>query len=76
LLGLVGGIIGALIGLGFAFIASFGANSAFGSSIIDVVISWPLLIGAVLFSFLIGIFAGLLPAYQASRLNPVEALRG
>jgi putative ABC transport system permease protein len=76
LLGLVGGIIGALIGLSFAFIASFGANSAFGSSIISVSISYPLLLGAILFSSLIGTFAGLLPAYQASRLNPVEALRG
>ncbi|MBM3233644.1 ABC transporter permease [Candidatus Pacearchaeota archaeon] len=75
LLGLVGGIIGAGIGLGFAFLVSFIANSAFQSSIINVSVSYTLLIGAVSFSFLIGIFAGLLPAYQASKLNPVEALR-
>ena len=72
----MGGIIGALIGLGFAFLASFGANSAFQGDIISVSISYPLLIGAVLFSGIVGIFAGLLPAYQASKLNPVEALRG
>jgi len=76
LLGLVGGIIGALAGISLAFAVSGIANAAFGSNILDVAISWPLLIGAVLFSSLIGLGSGALPAYQASRLNPVEALRG
>lgn len=75
LLGLVGGIIGASLGMGFAFLASFGANSAFGQNILQVTISWGLLLGSLAFSFILGIAAGTLPAFQASTLNPTEALR-
>lgn len=75
-LGLLGGIIGAAVGLGLAFGVSGIANTAFGSQILSVSVSWPLLIGAVSFSFFIGIFSGLFPARQASKLKPVDALRG
>ena len=76
LLGLVGGIVGALIGLGLGFIVSGAANSYFGEEIIRVNLSLPLIFGAIIFSFLMGIFAGVVPALQASKLKPVEALRG
>jgi len=75
LLGLVGGIVGALIGLSLAFLASSAANSALGENIFQVTLSLPLLIGSISFSFLIGILSGIVPAYQASKLHPVEALR-
>ncbi len=75
LLGLVGGIIGALIGLGLAFSVSSAAGQFLGGIDIKIVFSYPLLIGSVLFSFLVGILSGLLPAIQASKLKPVEALR-
>jgi len=76
LLGLAGGIIGALLGLGGAIGISNAANSALGSDLLKVMISYPLLLGSVGFSFFLGIIFGVLPAMQASRLNPVEALRG
>ena len=75
-LGLVGGIIGAALGMGLALSASGIANAAFGSTILSVKISWPLLIGAVAFSFAIGLISGLMPSRQASKLKPVDALRG
>jgi putative ABC transport system permease protein len=75
LLGLVGGIVGAAIGLGFAFLVQGVAGSALGGIDLGVKISYPLLIGAISFSFLIGVFSGVLPAMQASRLNVVDALR-
>jgi len=75
LLGLVGGILGAIIGLGMAFGVSSLASSFLGENILAVSISWPLLIFAVAFSFAIGTLSGIMPAIQASRLNPVEALR-
>jgi putative ABC transport system permease protein len=75
LLGLVGGIVGAAIGLGLAFLVSSIANNAFGQTILEVSVSYSLLIAAISFSFLIGIISGIVPAIQASRLKPVEALR-
>ena len=75
LLGLVGGILGAFLGLGIALGASGIASSALGIDF-NVVISWPLILGAIAFSFFIGILSGLLPALQASKLKVVEALRG
>ena len=75
LLGLVGGIVGALIGLGGAIGISNIANNALGSELFKVSVSYPLLIGAVSFSFILGILFGVLPALQASKLKPVDALR-
>ena len=75
LLGIVGGILGALIGLGGAIGVSRIANTALGVDLLIVGISYPLLIGSVTFSFLVGIISGILPAIQASKTNVVDALR-
>jgi putative ABC transport system permease protein len=75
LLGLVGGVVGALIGLGVAMLVANVAQGFLGSNIFGVVISWPLLIFSVSFAFIIGIISGITPASQASKLKPVEALR-
>ena len=75
LLGLVGGIVGALIGLGSAVGVSNLANSALGNEIFIVNVDYVLLGGAIGFSFLVGIISGVLPALQASKLNVVDALR-
>ena len=74
LLGLAGGIIGAVIGLGLAFLVSGIASSSLGISLM-ITISWSLVGGAILFSLTLGLLFGLLPAFQASKLSPVEALR-
>jgi len=76
LLGLVGGIIGVIIGESMAFGASAIANQAMGLSLFEVNLQPMLIFGSILFSFLIGIISGVLPAYQASKLKPVDALRG
>jgi len=76
LLGLVGGIIGAGLGIGMSYAVSEIANSAFGSTILKFQINYLLVFGALAFSILIGMIAGVFPARQASKLNPVEALRG
>ncbi len=75
ILGLVGGIVGASIGLLLAFGASQAANVALGETIFTIQPSYPLLFGSIAFSFFIGIFSGIIPAYQASKLNTVDALR-
>jgi len=76
LLGLAGGFIGVFLGVGISLGVAGVANNAFGSSIIQLNISLGLLFFASGFSFLIGLISGAVPSYQASKLKPVDALRG
>ncbi len=75
LLGVIGGILGSALGLAFAFLASESANKFLGSEIFTLDISLLFLGSTVLFSTILGIAAGVIPSWQASRLHPVEALR-
>ncbi len=64
----LGGIIGVITGIIMAQLIS-------GMMQIPVSISVPAIAIAVVFSTLIGVVFGMLPAYQAANLNPIEALR-
>ena len=75
LLGLVGGVIGVILGLSLAFSASFAANSYFGENLFTINFNYVLIFGSIIFSFVIGLAAGVLPAIQASKLNAVDAIR-
>lgn len=63
-----GGVIGIIVGAGGAFVFSRLSG-------------WPALISpyaalvAILFSAAVGVFFGFYPAFKASRLHPIEALR-
>lgn len=65
---IIGGVIGVLTGYGLAYLLS-------------IVMGFPLLISArsailgVTVSFIVGLFSGLYPAWQASQLDPIEAMR-
>ena len=65
---LIGGIIGILIGIGIATIATNLLGYAVSPSIDGMVLS-------VSFSLFIGVFFGYYPANKAAKLNPIEALR-
>lgn len=75
LIGLIGGLIGVAIGLGLSKTAEYFATIQLGTNLLQASTSPWIIIGALLFSFVIGTLSGTLPAMQASRLNPVEALR-
>ncbi len=64
----LGGIIGVVSGIIMAQLIS-------GMMQIPVSISAPAIAIAVVFSTLIGVIFGMLPAIQAANLNPIEALR-
>ena len=63
-----GGLIGIIIGIVMARLIS----SIMGT---PTAISFPAILIAVVFSMVIGILFGLLPAIKASNLNPIQALR-
>jgi putative ABC transport system permease protein len=75
LLGMVGGIIGIIIGLILAYGLSAIGRLALGSDLIQAQVSLSLILGSLSFSFLVGTLAGLLPAIQAAKKHPVDALR-
>lgn len=64
----IGGIIGLL--LGSAASASLAALTGF-----PLIPAAPVIVGALLVSVLVGLLSGYYPAYRASHLRPVEALR-
>lgn len=66
-------IIGGLIGLFFVYIGSLIASS-FTGDFEFVLSTWNMFIGTAI-AALIGLIAGILPAFSASRLDPVEAIR-
>lgn len=75
LLGFIGGAVGVILGVGLAHGAAYAANLAFDTALLRASFSPLLMLAAVLFTFLLGMVAGTIPAWQAARLHPVEALR-
>ncbi|MBI4148904.1 ABC transporter permease [Candidatus Woesearchaeota archaeon] len=75
LLGAVGGGTGILLGAGFGKAVTLVGSSLLGTDLLRAEISLGLVVGSVLFSFVVGTLSGLLPARQAALLNPVEAMR-
>ncbi|MBI4146730.1 ABC transporter permease [Candidatus Woesearchaeota archaeon] len=75
LLGMVGGLIGVLIGITLSKIVEIAARDSIGN-VLQASFPPTLILGALAFSFIIGATSGILPARSASKLPPVEALRG
>ncbi len=74
-LGLVGGTIGIIIGISIAKGAEYIVSAALGTDLLKASFSVYLAVGALAFSFLIGTLSGILPALQAAKLKPADALR-
>lgn len=75
ILGVVGGAIGVAIGLGMSKTVEYVGQTALGNDLLRANTSPELIFGALAFSFIVGSLSGTLPAMQASKLKPVEALR-
>jgi len=73
LIGLVGGILGIFFGmmLSNAIPMMLGDMKFFGNTLVSI----DSIIMALSVSLLVGILAGFIPAFQASKLKPVDALR-
>lgn len=75
LMGLVGGILGVLLGMMASGTITEVGFRLMGGRSVTTVIPLSLVIFALIFSTLIGMVAGILPARKAANLQPVEALR-
>lgn len=74
IIGAAGGVIGIFLGAILAKLVETVAHSH-GFVLLQVIFSWKTIVSIFLFSFLVGISAGFLPARTAARLKPVDALR-
>lgn len=76
MIGLVGGILGIIFGIISAFLlglaaASFGIKGLFSFASLDFFSFFVVLV----LTFIVGVVSGVLPARQAAKLEPAEALR-
>jgi putative ABC transport system permease protein len=74
-LGLLGGLAGLLFGGAIAQSVALIAGQFLRTDIFSVAFDGSLMAGALLFAVFLGAIAGLWPAWRASRLDPIEALR-
>jgi putative ABC transport system permease protein len=79
MVGLAGGILGLALGAGASKLVPLLGNIGFAlpgtRGAVTTVISARLMIGALLLAMGIGLVSGVIPAYRASKLKPVDALR-
>jgi len=75
MLGLAGGIIGVSLGYVISKSIEYIAITQLGTNLLRVVFPTYLVIGSLLFAFIIGAVSGLWPAWKATKVKPVDALR-
>jgi putative ABC transport system permease protein len=76
LVGLVGGFIGVILGIAFAYVIGLvAAYLGFGGLFSFASLDYFGLLAILVFTFVVGIVSGYLPARSGARLDPAEALR-
>ncbi|MEA4853260.1 MAG: ABC transporter permease [Christensenella sp.] len=81
MIGLLGGLIGIGIGYIFAAVSSLGGGGEMNflgmyfQSGVQLVIPWWLALGSVAIAVGVGVISGLYPAWKATKMSPLEAIR-
>ena len=74
-LSFIGGIVGFSLGFGASIGVSTLLNQLNPDMNLPIVVSIPAAIAAIFFSAAVGMFFGFFPAFRASQLDPIDALR-
>ena len=78
-MGALGGVLGTLLGWSIGKVINFGTNVYMERNDIPPenfwLVPWWLVAGALVFSVVVSLVAGLYPAARAAKLDPVQALR-
>lgn len=74
IIGFIGGVFGVLFGSGIALLVGFIADQA-GFGLLKVTIDFQVITIGLIFAVILGMISGFMPARQASKLKPVDALR-
>jgi len=72
IMSMFGGAIGLFLGWVFITVANSIGNES-GTTLF--LLTPRLAVGSIIFAFVLGVVSGLIPAWRAARMNPVEALR-
>lgn len=75
ILGLIGGLVGVLLGTLVSKTIAYIATQQLGTTLLQATLPSQLYIGCLLFACIAGSLSGIWPAYRASQLNTVDALR-
>jgi putative ABC transport system permease protein len=75
IIGLIGGSIGVFIGYLISLGINIAADQYLGTNVLSTAVTSDLTGFALGFSFIMGIISGAYPAYRASKLDPIVALR-
>lgn len=75
ILGLAGSLAGALMGIGLAQGAAHLLSSLLDLDAIPTSVNLPTILSSLLIGILVTVIAALIPAWQAGRISPLEALR-
>lgn len=75
MLGLVGGVIGIILGVTLSKTVEILATLILGTQLIQAHYTMFWILGPLVFSFIVGSISGTVPAIQAAKMKPVDALR-
>ena len=75
IIGAMGATVGTAFGLSYTFYAKETKMTFQGSLPLEVSYDWPKIIQTALMAFMLAIVASIYPAFKATKLQPVEAMR-